>query len=348
MVMIGIDPHKRTHTAVAVMTTRSCSVNSMVHACAGQSLSSSRGLINSIVNGRGRSSRRVGSAICSLSSSWPPVKPWWTFLRCWRRGCGCWGRAAPRRTIRTTLGQSRSQHCARRCWCQSASRITRRCCVCWHVVIRRSRGRAIGRCVAFTLWSVSSSRAASSKQIVARQAFQILEQLEPVGAVGRERHRLAFELLDDIDRYDEQRKTSERRIHAAVAASGTTLTEIFGIGDVVAATMIGHTGDVARFANRRQVRRVQRHRADRVVVREPEAANASTVTTRERTMNHALHIAAVTQLRHAHSPGRSFFDRKRAEGHTSKSAIRALKRRISNTVLSPPRRRRTTAYTTNP
>ena len=32
---------------------------------------------------------------------------------------------------------------------------------------------------------------------------------------------------------------------AAVAASGTTLTEIFGIGDVIAATLIGHTGDLA-------------------------------------------------------------------------------------------------------
>jgi transposase len=49
-------------------------------------------------------------------------------------------------------------------------------------------------------------------------------------------------------------------------------------------------------------------------------------------MNHALHIAAVTQLRHAHSPGRGFYDRKRAEGHTTKTAIRALKRRISNIV----------------
>jgi hypothetical protein len=45
-----------------------------------------------------------------------------------------------------------------------------------------------------------------------------------------------------------------------------------------------------------------------------------------------LHIAAVTQLLHAHSPGRAFYDRKRSEGHTSKAAIRALKRRISHVV----------------
>ena len=49
-------------------------------------------------------------------------------------------------------------------------------------------------------------------------------------------------------------------------------------------------------------------------------------------MNHALHIAAVTQIRHAHSPGRTFYDRKRDEGHTPKKALRALKRRLSDVV----------------
>ena len=49
-------------------------------------------------------------------------------------------------------------------------------------------------------------------------------------------------------------------------------------------------------------------------------------------MNHAVHIAAVTQIRYADSPGRKFYDRKRDEGHTGKAAIRALKRRISNIV----------------
>lgn len=49
-------------------------------------------------------------------------------------------------------------------------------------------------------------------------------------------------------------------------------------------------------------------------------------------MNHAIHIAAVTQIRHAHSPGRAFYDRKRAEGKSPRRALRALKRRISDTV----------------
>ena len=171
-----------------------------------------------------------------------------------------------------------------------------------------------------------------TKEVVVSQAFSLLEGLDPVGAVGRERHRLAFELLDDIARYDRQRKDSNARIRVAVAASGTSLTEIFGVGPVIAATLLGHTGDVARFAN-----------ADRFAAYngtapiEWSSGNPKRPTHRlsrrgNRTMNHALHIAAVTQLRHAHSPGRAFYDRKREEGHTTKTAIRALKRRLSNVV----------------
>jgi ribosomal protein S4 len=48
-------------------------------------------------------------------------------------------------------------------------------------------------------------------------------------------------------------------------------------------------------------------------------------------LNHAIHIAAVTQLRHD-TNGRVYFDKKIREGKTPKEAIRALKRRISDAV----------------
>ena len=51
-----------------------------------------------------------------------------------------------------------------------------------------------------------------------------------------------------------------------------------------------------------------------------------------RKLNHALHMAAVCQLRHPHSEGRAYFDRKVKDGKTNKEAIRALKRQISNAV----------------
>ena len=48
-------------------------------------------------------------------------------------------------------------------------------------------------------------------------------------------------------------------------------------------------------------------------------------------MNHAIHTAAVTQISH-HTEGRVYYDKKLDEGKTTKEALRALKRRISNAV----------------
>ncbi len=53
-----------------------------------------------------------------------------------------------------------------------------------------------------------------------------------------------------------------------------------------------------------------------------------------RQLNHALHMAAVTQVRHRHSEGRAYFDKKVAEGKTGKEALRALKRRISDALFA--------------
>jgi len=51
-----------------------------------------------------------------------------------------------------------------------------------------------------------------------------------------------------------------------------------------------------------------------------------------RKLNHAIHMAAICQLRQPHSDGRVYFDRKVADGKTKKEALRALKRQISNAV----------------
>ena len=45
-----------------------------------------------------------------------------------------------------------------------------------------------------------------------------------------------------------------------------------------------------------------------------------------------MHCAAIVQIRHRHSPGRGYYDRKLAEGKTPREAIRALKRRLSDIV----------------
>jgi transposase len=49
-------------------------------------------------------------------------------------------------------------------------------------------------------------------------------------------------------------------------------------------------------------------------------------------MNHAVHMAAVTQVRRQHGKGRAYHDKKIAEGKTPKEALRALKRQVSDAL----------------
>lgn len=53
-----------------------------------------------------------------------------------------------------------------------------------------------------------------------------------------------------------------------------------------------------------------------------------------RRLNHAIHMAAVTQIRYQHSPGRAYYDKKLAEGKTGKEALRCLKRQISDAIFA--------------
>jgi hypothetical protein len=45
-------------------------------------------------------------------------------------------------------------------------------------------------------------------------------------------------------------------------------------------------------------------------------------------------MAAITQIRHKHSDGRAYYDKKVAEGKTHKEALRCLKRRISDAIFA--------------
>ena len=129
---------------------------------------------------------------------------------------------------------------------------------------------------------------------------------------------------------DNQLKVSHRRIRRAITASGTSLTELFGVGPIIACYLIGFTGDVTRFASRdpyaayNGTAPVERSSGGRIVHRVSQRGN--------RRLNHALHLAAICQVRQPHSEGRVYFERKLAEGKTKKDAIRSLKRQISNAV----------------
>jgi transposase len=145
-----------------------------------------------------------------------------------------------------------------------------------------------------------------------------------------ERHRQAVELVAEIERIDDLMGGSRMRISAAVEASGTTLREVFGVGPIVACMLIGYSGDPTRFTTASRYAAytgtapIEFSSGGRIVHRLSRRGNHR--------LNDALHCAAITQIRHRHSPGRGYYERKLAEGHTPREAIRSLKRRLSDIV----------------
>jgi transposase len=171
-----------------------------------------------------------------------------------------------------------------------------------------------------------------SKEISAAQATRILEQASPSGAVDQARAELAAEFLEDMRRLDAQLHRTRKKLAAAVRASGTTLTEVFGVGPVIASTIIGDIAGVSRFPGRGHFAAyngtapVEVSSGNRKIHRLSLRGN--------RRVNHAIHMAAITQIRHRHSEGRAYYEKKLAEGKTHKEALRSLKRRISDAIYA--------------
>jgi transposase len=168
------------------------------------------------------------------------------------------------------------------------------------------------------------------KEITVNRAARLLESITPGNPVEATRHELALEHLDDLGRLDGQIRALHQRMDDAVKASQTTVSELFGFGPVTSAIAIGYTRDVRRFANRDRF-------ANYDGTAPIEVSSGGRLTHRlsrrgNRQLNHAIHMAAITQIRHPHSPGYAYYQRKLAEGKTRKEAIRALKRRISDAL----------------
>ena len=170
------------------------------------------------------------------------------------------------------------------------------------------------------------------KALTTARAARVLKALRPAGAVETARCELAADLLDDLRRIDARMRETRTKLAAAVAAAGTSLTGLFGVGPVIAAAVIGDVRDVSRFPGRD-------HFAAYNGTAPIEVSSGQRKTYRlsrrgNRRLNHAIHMAAVTQIRNKHSEGRAYFDRKLAEGKTRKEALRSLKRRVSDAVYA--------------
>ena len=150
------------------------------------------------------------------------------------------------------------------------------------------------------------------------------------GASARLRRGLASEVLRDIRTLNRKIADLDVRIEAEVQASGTTLTEVFGIGPILAATIIGAVGNVERFPSKG-------HFASYAGTAPVEASSGEVVRHRlslagNRKLNYALHMLATCQAR-SEVRGGSYYRKKMAEGKSRKEALRCLKRRVSDAVF---------------
>jgi transposase len=169
----------------------------------------------------------------------------------------------------------------------------------------------------------------AKKDLSAAQAKALLAKVRPRDAAGKTRRRVAAELISDLERIYARKKAANKELKALVAASGTTLMELPGIGPSGAARLLVEVADITRFPDRDHFASwngtapIDASSGDQVRHRLSRAGN--------RQINRVLHIMATVQLRNQ-TEGRAYYDRRKGDGKTSMESMRALKRRLSNVV----------------
>jgi transposase len=169
----------------------------------------------------------------------------------------------------------------------------------------------------------------AKREMSALQAKAKLASVRPRDLAGKTRRRIAAEELADLVAVEKKIKILTVDLNAMIAASGTSLTTLPGVGTIIAARVLAEVGDVTRFADRNRF-------ASWTGTAPLEASSGEQVRHRlsragNRRMNHMIHIAAVTQIR-LDTPGRAYYQRKLAAGKTRMEAMRCLKRRISDAL----------------
>jgi transposase len=168
------------------------------------------------------------------------------------------------------------------------------------------------------------------KGLTAAIASALLAGIRPVGPVEVARKQLARDLVAEIRDADRRLKLLTAQIAQTVAATGSRLMEVDGVGPVVSGRLLARTHRMSRFATAAAF-------ASYAGVAPVEVSSADRLRHRlsrggDRQLNLALHIVAVNQIRMPSSAGRAYYDTKIAAGKTEKEARRCLKRRLADHI----------------
>jgi transposase len=161
------------------------------------------------------------------------------------------------------------------------------------------------------------------------QAAALLRLIRPLTPVDKQRKVLARDLLADLRRLDTTIKAHTKSLIMALDTAGSTLTDLHGLGPVLAAKILAHSGDITRFPSRH-------HYASYCGTAPIEASSGDQRRHRlsragNRQLNAAVHVIAVCQARDP-GPGRNHYQRKLTESKTPAEARRSLKRQLSNII----------------
>ena len=164
----------------------------------------------------------------------------------------------------------------------------------------------------------------------AATAAALLRTVRPSGETERARKAVATALVAEIRALDSRLKNSAKGIAEMVKTTGSALTQTVGIGPIMAGRFIGRTGVPSRFPSSGAY-------ASYVGAAPIEVASADKTRHRlsrtgDRQLNSALHTVAVTQIRTLGSRGNLYYNKKITEGKTSREARRCLKRRLADHV----------------
>ena len=172
--------------------------------------------------------------------------------------------------------------------------------------------------------------------LTADTAAELLRRVRPQAPLQRTLRRLAADLITEVRRLDRRIIAAGDDIATAVTAAGCTLAELHGIGTLLAGKILTRVGVIGRFRST-AFRRVQRHAP--IEVSSGDVVRHRLARAGDRQLDYCLHVMAITQIRHD-TAGRSYYRQKRAAGKSHKEALRCLKRRLSDVVYRPARRRR--------
>lgn len=143
---------------------------------------------------------------------------------------------------------------------------------------------------------------------------------------------LALEELDDIIALTARAKTYAKRIAQLTAQAAPTLLAMPGCGPLTAAKLVGESAGASRFHSEAAF---ARHAgvAPIPVWSGNTAGRVRMTRSGNRQLNAALHRIAITQVRLEGSLGKTYYEKKKAEGMSNREALRCLKRRLARVVF---------------